>query len=231
MTEVELLIPESFFCKNPNSSELGKKIIASGTHLLDELGYEQFTFKKLAKEIASTEASIYRYFENKHKLLLYLTTLYWRWLAYVIDFKTHFMDDPEARLREIIRIITHENDEFKEVSQVDLKRLRNIVLAESDKTYLTKQVDEINKEGLFRSYKDLCYKIARNIEEINPDYPYSHAIVSTMMEAANQQVYFAKHLPSLTEIDNEKGNLDDQVSDFLTHTIFNLVTQARNGKF
>lgn len=224
MTEVQLLIPEKYFSKDPNSSELGKKIISQGVELLDELGFEDFTFKKLATKIESTEASIYRYFENKLKFLLYLTTLYWRWIDYLIDFKTHFINDPKDRLKEVIRIITHENDGYTEIAQVDLARLRGIVLTESDKTYLTKQVDAINKEGLFRSYKDLCQKIALIIEDINPVYPYPHALVSTMMEAANQQIYFAMHLPSLTELKKEKGSLDDQIYEYLVHTIFKLIS-------
>jgi len=223
MTEVQILIPSRYYMKDPNSSELGKKIIRAGVSLLDEIGYEEFTFKKLAQKIDSTEASIYRYFENKHKFLLYLTTLYWRWIDYIIDYKTHFITDPSERIKEIIKIITHQSDLYTEIANVDLKRLRGIVLAEADKTYLTRQVDEINKEGLFRSYKDLCHKIALIIQEINPDYPYPHALISTVLEAVNQQIFFSLHLPSLTEIKKGEGKIEDQVYDFLTTTIFKLI--------
>lgn len=40
--------------------------------MIYKTGYEAFTFKKLAEDIGTTEAGIYRYFENKYKLLVYL---------------------------------------------------------------------------------------------------------------------------------------------------------------
>lgn len=221
MSVVQLLIPEKYFLKDPNSTELGKKIINSSVQLLDELGFEHFTFKKLAASIESTEASIYRYFENKQKLLLYLTTLYWRWIDYLIDIKMHYFSDPKERLTEIIKIVTYKSEltSFSESADIDLSSLKRVVMTESDKTYLTKQVDEINKEGLFRGYKDLCHKIALVIEDVNPDYAYPHAIVSTLLEASHQQAFFAMHLPSLTEIDKTQ-DLDGEVYQFLIHTLF-----------
>jgi AcrR family transcriptional regulator len=70
------------YLRDPQQTELGQKIINASVVLIDTLGFEQFTFKKLAEEIDSTEASIYRYFENKHRLLLYLVGWYWTWLEY-----------------------------------------------------------------------------------------------------------------------------------------------------
>ncbi|HCF62820.1 MAG TPA: TetR family transcriptional regulator, partial [Chitinophagaceae bacterium] len=61
---------ESVYIKNPDHSEIGRKIIKHGIDLINDLGFEHFTFKKLAVEIGTTEATIYRYFENKHRLLL-----------------------------------------------------------------------------------------------------------------------------------------------------------------
>ena len=37
---------------------------------------EEFTFRKLAQKINTTEASVYRYFENKHRLLIYILAWY-----------------------------------------------------------------------------------------------------------------------------------------------------------
>ncbi len=217
MSTVQLLIPDKYYLKDPNSSVLGKKIIAQSVDLFDELGFEEFTFKKLAQRISSTEASIYRYFENKLKLLLYLSTLYWRWMEYLIEIRVHFENDPKKMLKEILKILTS-GDELKNLQEnasIDIKKLRSVVMIEADKTYLTKKVDEINNEGLFRGYKDLCHRIALVIQQVRPDYKYPHAISSTLLEAAHQQVYFAQHLPSLTEIDRNGRPLDAQVYDFL----------------
>ena len=37
--------------------------------MIDALGFEDFTFKKLGQEIGSNESSVYRYFDSKHKLI------------------------------------------------------------------------------------------------------------------------------------------------------------------
>ena len=50
--------------KDPLSSEIGNRILREGLKLMNELGFEAFTFKKLAQDIGSTEATIYRYFEK-----------------------------------------------------------------------------------------------------------------------------------------------------------------------
>lgn len=226
MSIISIVIGEKYYNKDPQSSELGRSIVSSAIELLDELGFEQFTFKKLAERINSTEASIYRYFDNKLKLLVYLTTWYWAWIEYMIDFKTYHIEDSEEKLKVILKIISHvdENSGAFDLDGLNLKALRRVVDTESDKTYLTKQVDEINKEGLFKGYKSLCHKIALIVEEINPDYAYSHSLISTILEASHQQAFFALHLPSLTEITTDGDvPIENQVYDFLYESVMKLI--------
>jgi AcrR family transcriptional regulator len=52
------------FVKDPETSALGKKIIKESIILIDEKGFDNFTFKKLGERIGSNESSIYRYFES-----------------------------------------------------------------------------------------------------------------------------------------------------------------------
>ena len=92
-----LLLSQKLCLRDPNQTELGQKILNHSILLIDELGFEGFTFKKLAKAIGSTEASVYRYFENKHKLLVYLVAWYWAWLDYTIDYQIHNIEDPRRR--------------------------------------------------------------------------------------------------------------------------------------
>ena len=82
LQSVKLEIDEKLYVKDPESSDLGKKIVEQSILLIDEIGFESFTFKKLGVRIHSNESSIYRYFENKHKLLLYLASWYWGWVEY-----------------------------------------------------------------------------------------------------------------------------------------------------
>jgi len=198
-TLLKLQMNENLFLRDPQDTELGRKIVHHSIQLIDELGLEAFTFKKLSVAIDSTEASIYRYFENKHKLLVYLITWYWMWLEYRIEFETNNMADPCQRLERAIKVITEKkvyDDSFPDVDETALQR---IVINESEKTYLTKQVDHDNRFGLFKGYKTLCRRIADMVSEINPQYPYAHSLVSTCLQAAHQQVFFADHLPSLTD--------------------------------
>ena len=82
LQSVKIAINEKLYLKDPESSELGKRIVEKSIVMINELGFDGFTFKKLGIAIKSNESSIYRYFENKHKLLLYLTSWYWGWLEY-----------------------------------------------------------------------------------------------------------------------------------------------------
>lgn len=220
-TSIRIKLNEKLYLRNPEDTELGRKIISTSIAMIDELGFELFTFKKLAAEIDSTEASVYRYFENKHKLLLYIISWYWVWLDYQLTFKTNNIKSPRERLKIIIKVLSEfQKDDPK--TELDESALHRIVVSESSKAYLTKEVDEGNKDGLYREYKNLCKNIAEIILEINPTYKYSRSLVSTIIEASHDQVYFAKHLPSLTDI---KGNGNDysQLENYLEHLLFSAI--------
>jgi len=222
MSHIHIIIDSKYYSKDPLSSDLGRRIVGESIRLLDELGFEQFTFKKLAERIQSTEASIYRYFDNKLKLLIYLITWYWAWVEYMIDYETHHLGEPRLKLKRIWEIICHVNVTNRAEMPIDIFALRRIVVSESDKTYLTKQVDDINREGLFRGFKALCHRIAEIILKVNPSYPYAHALTSTMLEAAHQQTFFAQHLPSLTEISGH-SDVDARVSEFISTSVQKLI--------
>ncbi|MFY0593094.1 MAG: TetR/AcrR family transcriptional regulator [Roseivirga sp.] len=209
----------NLFLRDPQETDLGRKIIDQSIRMIDELGLEAFTFKKLSKEIDSTEASIYRYFENKHKLLVYLIAWYWSWLEYRIDFETHNVNAPLDRLAIALRLVTEQKAYDNSFPSVDESALQRIITNESDKTYLTKQVDSDNKEGLFRGFKSLCTRIAEIILEINPDYKYAHSLVSTALQAAHHQVFFAEHLPTLTNHKFSAGKVHQQNYEFLLDLI------------
>jgi AcrR family transcriptional regulator len=77
LANIKIQVNSKTYVKDPETSDLGKKIIKNSILLIDEIGFEEFTFKKLGEKIGSNESSIYRYFENKHKLLVYLSSWYW----------------------------------------------------------------------------------------------------------------------------------------------------------
>ncbi|MEM6736044.1 MAG: TetR/AcrR family transcriptional regulator, partial [Bacteroidota bacterium] len=95
IAQLQLQLNPSLYLRDPQSSDLGQRIITESIQLIDEMGFEAFTFKKLSIAINSTEASIYRYFENKHRLLIYLIAWYWNYLDYKINYETHNIKEPK----------------------------------------------------------------------------------------------------------------------------------------
>ena len=219
-SNIQIKIDVNVFTKDPSSSDLGKKILLHSIGLIDELGFEAFTFKKLADKIQCTEASIYRYFENKHRLLIYHLTWYWTWMEYRLTLATANIRSPEERLTIAIRLLTSPLEQEPRIPQVDEAALYRIVIAESQKVYLTKNVDEENKQGLFFSYKRLCKKAAGIVREVNPEYRYPTALISTVVESSYDQRYFARHLPSLTEIPKDQ---EDGITEYLTELVFKAI--------
>ena len=219
---LKLQMSDNLYLRDPQETTLGKNIIRYSIKMIDELGLEDFTFKKLSIEITSTEASIYRYFENKHKLLVYLISWYWNWLEYSIEFETRNIHNPKDRLLKVLCLITEVKGRDAFFPDVDETALQRIVISESDKTYLTKQVDSDNNDGLFRGYKSLCAKIASIILEINPNYLYAKSLVVTALQAAHQQVFFAKHLPALTDY-NKEG---ESIYNYNYHFIKQMILKA-----
>jgi AcrR family transcriptional regulator len=199
-SKIGIKINAKVYKKDPLSSELGGEILRGSVEFIEEIGFEDFTFRKLAKRINSTEASVYRYFENKHNLLAYLTMWYWSWMEYRVFITTLNIDDPTIQLKRAIKCLTEEIKEDKEVQQFDEVKLQHIVIIESSKVYLSKKVEQDNELGFFKVYKDLVQRVADFILEISPNFKYPHMLVSTIIEGAHHQRFFADHLPRLTDI-------------------------------
>ncbi|MEM6737064.1 MAG: TetR/AcrR family transcriptional regulator, partial [Bacteroidota bacterium] len=154
----------------------------------------------------------------------YLIAWYWNYLDYKINYETHNIKEPKEKLRIALKFIAKELNDDDMFSGVSESALQRVVIQESDKTYLTKNVDLDNKEGLFRGYKSLCVTIAEYVKQINPEFEYPHSLVSTCLEAAHQQVFFAKHLPTLSDI-NGKEDIHQQNLEFLTTFIFKTISK------
>lgn len=222
--QVHIKMNSTLYIRDPEQSELGKKIIKSSIVMINELGFEDFTFKKLATEIHTTEASIYRYFENKHRLLTYITTWFWTWLEYQLVFYTNNINDPLKKIDIIVNLITFQLDDKFLAEYIDKEQLHLIAIAESNKSYYTKHVDEDNKAKIFKPYKDLCHNISTIFSEYAPSYPYPHSLASSLLETAHHQIFFKAHLPSLTDFgkDKELKNL----TKFLNHMILSTLKNS-----
>lgn len=190
--------------------------------MIEEFGFESFNFKKLSKEINSTEASIYRYFKNKHLLLLFLVNWYWEWVSYLIKINTLNVNDPKKKLNVIIHSFVSASKDNPGVIYVNESKLHNIVISEGMKAYHTKKVDEENSKGFFKSYKKLARTVSSVISEINPSFKYPFALATNLFEMSNNQIYFAKHLPKLTDVSIEKDDFNE-IEEMLNYFVEKLL--------
>lgn len=215
----------ALYIKDPEQSELGRKIIVNSISMIHDMGFEGFTFKKLSLEINTTEASIYRYFENKHRLLSYIINWYWTWLEYQFVFYTNNIGDPVKNIHTLIDLLIFELDDKFTSFDINKEKLYKIVVSESNKLYLTNHVEEDNKASMFKPYKDLCNRISMVFEDYNPTFKFPHSLASTLVETAHHQLYFAQYLPSLTDFGKAQNN--EKLKAFLTCMIFSMLDNKK----
>ena len=217
--QIHIEISAKLYKKDPDSSELGRKIISNSIILINEIGFENFTFKKLGVLISSNESSIYRYFESKHALLIYLTSWYWSWMEYKVVFATINIDSPYDRLEKSLDFLTQPVEVDNSISYVNEILLSEIIFSESLKAYHTTNVDVEYKKGCFNAYKKVIQRVSDIVLEINPKFLYPHMLISTVIEGAHQQKYFVEHLPSLTDLTQDKH----AISEFYKKMVFNFL--------
>ena len=215
-------INKDLYLKDPQSTDIGKAIIKQGILLIADLGNEQFTFKKLAAQINTTEATIYRYFENKHLFLLYIINLYWLLIEFQVIFYTQNQKDAKAKINKIIHILMEGVEGKFKYNNIDLTALYQIIVTEGNKVYLTKSVKEDNNKQFFKAYKDLCNTISEIFKVYNSKYLFSHSLASTLVEMAHLQYFFAENLPRLTD---KKGNSNSNkyVVQYLDNFVFSVL--------
>ena len=218
LSSIKINISTCLYIKDPESSELGQSIITQSISLINELGIEDFNFKKLGKSIKSNESSIYRYFENKYKLLQYLSAMYWGILEYRLVVETTSIENGSKKLKKAIEIMTLPPQNINIYSNIDQIKLRHIIITEFTKSYHHKHVDSDNDEGIFKIYKRLVLRLAEIITEVQSDYKFPKALAYQITEGALQQYFMMKHFKSLTDYTN-----DSQVSSFFKDMTFNVL--------
>ncbi|MBK7819188.1 MAG: TetR/AcrR family transcriptional regulator [Sphingobacteriaceae bacterium] len=215
--DVRIKMNEKLYLRNPEDSAIGKRIVSQGLILINKLGFENFTFKKLAIEIETIEATIYRYFENKHRLLIYLTAWWWSFLEYKVMCSLNNINDPQTKLKTIITLLVSEPNKNQKTDYIKEYEAYNLVKWESSKAYLTRSVTKDNKDRLFKPYKDLCGRISQIIKEYNPKYKYPNSLASTLLEMSHAQKFFMENLPLLTD---SSGPDEKKLIQFLEHVVF-----------
>lgn len=195
---LKVSINPKVYVKDPESSDLGKRLVEQGIQLIDQHGFENFTFKKLGEAVGSNESSVYRYFENKHKFLLYLSTWYWGWMEYRLVIHTLPVSEAGQKLDKAVEILTLPVELDMSFEHIDEVALNRIMINEHSKPFLTKAVDRENKEGYFAPFKRLVERLSEYIGAVSPGYPYPQTLASTVLEGALHQHFLNAHFPSLT---------------------------------
>ncbi|WP_298326927.1 TetR/AcrR family transcriptional regulator [uncultured Dokdonia sp.] len=216
---VQITIDPALYTRNPETTELGRNIVSKSIEMIDELGFEKFTFKKLGVAINSNESSIYRYFDSKHTLLVYLTSWYWSWVEYKLVFSTTNVSNPEIKLESALALITKDATQDSAISYVNEMLLHRIIISESSKAYHTKDVDKENAKGYYKTYKRVVQRISDIVLEINPAYAFPHMLISTVIEGAHHQRYFSKHLPALTNVEEGLNTIEKFYTDMVFKAI------------
>jgi len=216
LSNFKISVPEKIFIKDPETSILGKKIIEHSILLINDIGFDNFNFKKLGIIIGSNESSIYRYFESKHKLLLYLTSWYWAWIEYQLVFETNNLSNDQEKLLKAIEIVTRSIKEDSTYSHINEVILNKIIINENSKSFLTKEVDQENKAGYFEIYKGIVHRLKEMIVAVKPDYAFASSLASTLIDASLHQHFLKDHFSSITDC-----NTSDDPTKFLSDLTIN----------
>ena len=218
LSNIIISVNNKLYVKNPETSELGKKIIEQSILLIDEIDFENFTFKKLGEKINSNESSIYRYFESKHKLMLYLSSWYWGWIEYKLVFGTSNIENAMEKLKKAIIVVTEKVEDDNATLHINESILNKIIIQEFTKTLLTKEVDEENKEGFFLVYKRIINRIIDIINEVKPSYEFKKSLASSIVEGALHQHFLKDHLKTITDC-NDNNTVTDFYIDLVEKTL------------
>lgn len=209
------------YVRDPRSTEVGQALLREGATLFLELGLEGFTARKLAERADTTEATVYKYFKNKHRLLQYYFQLYWMWLEQQIKVFTAVLETPEQRLIKAVEIICDIPEVAADPGVVSKGTLRELVKSEGAKAYYHVQVDKDNALRLFSPYKQLVSFVADRIAEVRPGEPFPRSLATTLVEMAHSLDFYSHHLPSLTDFPQgaPAGALKDYIVNLLIQTL------------
>lgn len=218
LLSLKIQVNNKIYVKDPETSSLGRKIIQESIILIDEIGFENFTFKKLGGRIGSNESSIYRYFESKHKLMLYLSCWYWGWIECKLVFATTNITDSMEKLKKGITIVTEKTEDDNITQHINEAILNKIIIAEFTKTLFTKEVDEENKDGFFLVYKRVINRLIGFIEAVNPQYTFAKSLSSSIVEGSLHQHFLKDHLKTITNC-SENNSVTNFYIDLIEKTL------------
>lgn len=210
---LELQIPESLYLKNPRETAVGISLLEHAATMIASQGIDSFTFRKLSAEAGCTEATVYRYFENKHQLLLYILNIYWGWLEYQLVFDTHNLTDPAEKLKRTISLLADPGFDFMS-NKTFARHVIQTAINEGVKVHITRHLKEEIRNGAMSGYFNLVNRISIFVSEHDGHYPYPTALATGLIDASLQQLFYQKHIRGISEAAD-----DNKITDFLIRMI------------
>lgn len=201
-------IYSGIYLKDPESSDLGRKIFREGISLIAEIGFDAFTFKKLGERIQSPESSIYRYFENKHKLLLYISSWYWAWMECRLIFETANLEDANERLTRAIILLNEDAADEILADDINESTIKQILITDFVKTFPKRDVNFENIDEFFKPYRQVIHRIAEIIKEIDSSYSYPETLAANIVEGAMHQRFLKRYFTSINNYGESSSPAD-----------------------
>jgi AcrR family transcriptional regulator len=199
---ISIQVSATLYLKDPTSSEIGLKILTEGIQLMQDLGFEAFTFKKLAQNIQSTEATIYRYFENKHNFLLYLINWYWGILSYRLMLATANVPDHKQQLSNF------------EIKCLVLKHTDEECLRLKDKTYQEEIEYLITHETRNKFIKNLAVSLGKNtlilFQMVDKHGRVLYDMIKNTKNIGNRKIFFVYGGTETTDREEIRKIMDKQ---------------------
>jgi AcrR family transcriptional regulator len=199
LTQLNIQLDESLYLKDPMGTEVGHELVRTGAELIAHDGLESFTMKKLATELGSPESTVYRYFQNKNQLMLYISSWYWSLLEWKIAFATANLSDARQSLDKALQVLSGGTEEVQ-TAIVHEQLLNKIVIRESFKSLHICAPNTESCERFFGAYLNLTQRLAELISNVHRAYPMPKALAVTLIETAHYQQFLQHFIPALTEV-------------------------------
>ena len=140
----------------------------------------------------------------------------------MIDINIRNIEGPEEQLKIVIHNIVNASTESPCTEFINESVLHHVIIEDGAKAYHIHDVDDENRDGLFKSYKDVVKKVSEIILKVSPEFPYPTILASNLFEMANNQIFFAEHLPKLTDIKNRAKKYKD-LEEAMNYMAFKLL--------
>lgn len=150
---------------------------------------------------------------------------YWSYLEFQMIVQLSTLTDPAEKIKKVVDILVWEDNLEIDFGAFDHQALYYITIAEGNKTYLSKDVDENNKDMLYKPFKDLSGRIAGIFSEYNPAYKYPNTLASSVIDLSHLQYYFMHHLPRLSDFAKRSVR---KISKLFSKTLY--LKHCRNHK-